>query len=303
MNINDIAAGSQIRIHASINNHNIVLMTEAIFGINAGLLCKPMEYFGKYMQFLEPSKVQIRNKRDGRIYKFMSTSITPVKTRYGNFHLIKCSSALEPENSRKSERFSLEKVGLFRISGNSATLHNCIVHDISMRGMSIIIDNNSKCKVGDRIDITFRYGELLHQYEVTAEVVRMFTVSGRPALGCSIANMNVDIIGLLNAKKNEKYGLSESSITATAPSTDTSTNLNPEISKEQQIVEVEEDLARQLIPEKDSPHRKISANPLDPANLEHISRKEPKTLRQQRKEARMAEQAKAIENLLDLRDV
>ena len=108
---------------------------------------------------------------------------------------------------------------------------------------------------------------------------------------------------LLNAKKNEKYGLSESSITATAPSTDTSTNLNPEISKEQQIVEVEEDLARQLIPEKDSPHRKISANPLDPANLEHISRKEPKTLRQQRKEARMAEQAKAIENLLDLRDV
>lgn len=302
MNINDIAAGSEIRIHASINKHNVVLMTEAIFGINAGLLVKPMEYFGKYMQFLEPSKVQIKNKRDGRVYKLMSTSITPVKTRYGNFHLIKCSSTLEPENTRKSERFSLEKMGVFRVNGNSAVLHNCIIHDISMRGMSLIVDNSSKCKVGDQVDITFRYGELLHQYEVTANVVRMFAVAGRPALGCSISNMNVDLIGLLNTKKNEKYGIAESGITATAPSTEVSTDLNPDISKEQQIIEVEEDLARQLIPEKGSPERKISANPLDPANLEHLKR-EPKTLRQQRKEARMAEQAKAIENLLDLRDV
>ena len=119
---------------------------------------------------------------------------------------------------------------------------------------------------------------------------------------CSISNMNVDLIGLLNTKKNEKYGIAESGITATAPSTEVSTDLNPDISKEQQIIEVEEDLARQLIPEKGSPERKISANPLDPANLEHLTR-EPKTLRQQRKEARLAEQAKAIENLLDLRDV
>lgn len=302
MNVNDIAAGSEIKIHASINKHNVVLMTEAIFGVQAGLLVKPMEYFGKYMQFLEPSSVQIRNKRDGRVYKFMSTSITPVKTRYGNFHLIRCSSALEPENSRKAERFSLEKVGLFRVNGNSAILHNCIVHDISMRGMSLIVDNSSKCKVGDQIDITFRYGELLHQYEVTANVVRMFAVAGRPALGCSIANMNVDLIGLLNSKKNEKYGIEESGIVATEPSKEIPTNLNPGISKEQQIVEVEEDLARQLIPEKNSPKRLISENPLDPANLEHISR-DSKSLRQQRKEARMAEQAKAIENLLDLRDV
>ena len=302
MVINDIAAGSEIKIHASINKHNVVLMTEAIFGVQAGLLVKPMEYFGKYMQFLEPSQVQIKNKRDGRVYNLMSTSITPVKTRYGNFHLIRCSSALEPENSRKAERFSLEKMGVFRINGNSAVLHNCIVHDISMRGMSVIVDNTSRCKVGDQIDITFRYGELLHQYEITAKVVRMFAVSGRPALGCSISNMNVDLIGLLNTKKNEKYGIEESGIIATAPSTEVPTNLNPEISKEQQIVEVEEDLARQLIPEKNSPKRLIGTNPLDPANLEHISR-EPKTLREQRKEARMKEQAKAIENLLDLRDV
>ena len=95
MNVNDISNGSVVKIYAAINGHSIVIMTEAIFGVSAGLIVKPMEYFGKYMQFLEPSSVEIRNKRDGRVYKFMSTTITPVKTRYGNFHLIK-SSSIQP---------------------------------------------------------------------------------------------------------------------------------------------------------------------------------------------------------------
>ena len=95
MKVSEISNGSEVKIHAAINGHSIVLMTEAIFGVAAGLLVKPMEYFGKYMQFLEPSSVEIRNKRDGRVYKFMSTTITPVKTRYGNFHLIK-SSSIQP---------------------------------------------------------------------------------------------------------------------------------------------------------------------------------------------------------------
>ena len=99
MVINDIAAGSEIKIHASINKHNVVLMTEAIFGVQAGLLVKPMEYFGKYMQFLEPSHVQIKNKRDGRVYSLMSTSITPVKTRYGNFRCI--GSCLQGHSNRR----------------------------------------------------------------------------------------------------------------------------------------------------------------------------------------------------------
>ena len=125
MNVNDIANGSEIKIYAAISGHSIVLMTEAIFGVSAGLLVKPMEYFGKYMQFLEPSQVQVLNKRDGRIYRFMSTTITPVKTRYGYFHLIRASSKLEPENSRKAERFYIEKLGLMSINGNNLDLKNC----------------------------------------------------------------------------------------------------------------------------------------------------------------------------------
>ena len=293
MNVNDIANGSEIKIYAAISGHSIVLMTEAIFGVSAGLLVKPMEYFGKYMQFLEPSQVQVLNKRDGRIYKFMSTTITPVKTRYGYFHLIRASSKLEPENSRKAERFYIEKLGLMSINGNNLDLKNCLVHDISLRGLSLVLDKNTSLKPGDHLNVMFRYGATLHNYEISTVVVRNFEIQGKRAVGCSISNLNVDLIGLLSKKRNEKYSAS-----AELPEI----SLNPEISQAQQIQEVEEDLAKYISPSEKKSLNITSngTNPLDPANLEHIT---DKSLRQKKKEEKMAQQARDIENLLDLRDI
>lgn len=293
MNVNDIANGSEIKIYAAISGHSIVLMTEAIFGVSAGLLVKPMEYFGKYMQFLEPSQVQVLNKRDGRIYRFMSTTITPVKTRYGYFHLIRASSKLEPENSRKAERFYIEKLGLMSINGNNLDLKNCLVHDISLRGLSLVLDKNTSLKPGDHLNVMFRYGATLHNYEISTVVIRNFEIQGKKAVGCSISNLNVDLIGLLSEKRNEKYSAS-----AELPEI----SLNPEISQAQQIQEVEEDLAKDISPSEKKSLNITSngTNPLDPANLEHIT---DKSLRQKKKEEKMAQQAKEIENLLDLRDI
>lgn len=290
MKVSEISNGSEVKIHARISGHSIVLMTEAIFGVSEGLLVKPMEYFGKYMQFLEPSNVEIRNKRDGRVYKFMSNSITPVKTRYGNFHLIKSSSSLEPENSRKAERFYIEKLGLMSINGNNQNLKNCIVHDISMRGISLIVDRTTNLKIGDHLDVMFRYGSVFHNYEISTVVVRNFMIQDKKAVGCSIDNLNVDFIGLLVSKKNELTKLDE------VPET----NLNPEISEKQQILEVEEDIAKKLIPERPATIT-IAANQSPYAASENGS--SPKTLREQKKEERMAKQAKDIEKLLDLRDI
>ncbi len=283
MNVNGIASGSDVKIHASIGGHNVVIMTEAIFGVAAGLLVKPMEYFGKYMQFLEPSKVEIRNKRDGRVYKFMSTTITPVKTRYGNFHLIRASSKLEPENSRRAERFSMEKLGLMSVNGNALNLKNCLIHDISLRGISLILDDYTFCKEGDRIDVRFRYGENLHTYEISTVVVRNFDIGGKRAVGCSISNLNVDLIGLLGSKRKEKYPQPESQEEIT---------LNPAIPEKQQIMEVNEDIAKDIIPERPAT---ITITP--------SSQPEGKTLRQQKREEVLKKESKEIENLLDLRDI
>ncbi len=284
MNVSEISNGSEVKIHAYINNHGIVLMTEAIFGVSAGLLVKPMEYFGKYMQFLEPSSVEIRNKRDGRIYKFMSTTITPVKTRYGNFHLIRSLSKLEPENTRRAERFYIEKLGLMSVNGNNQDLKNCLVHDISMRGISLILEKGTKVKIGDTLNVMFRYGATLHNYEITTMVVRNFEIQGKPAVGCSISNLNVDLIGLLSSKKKENQTELDN-----APEI----SLHPDVPQHQQVKDVEEDIAKELVPERPTT---ITITPNDSLSSD-------KTLRQQRKEERMAQQAREIENLLDLRDV
>ena len=291
MTVNEISNGSLVKIHAAIGGHSIVLMTEAIFGVSVGLLVKPMEYFGKYMQFLEPSKIEIRNKRDGRVYKFQSTTITPVKTRYGNFHLIRSESSLKPENSRRAERFFIDRLGLMSVNGNSTNLKNCIIYDISMRGIALILDAHTRLKIGDQLDVMFRYGPTLHNYEVSTVVVRYFEVDGKRAVGCSISNISVDLIGLVDSKKKEQH-----------PDLDKipSTILNPDISKEQTKVEVEADIARDEIPEQPKTIT-ITGNPLDPSKLEHVEK--PVSMRQAKKEEKMARQAREIENLLDLRDI
>jgi len=299
MKVSEISNGSEVKIHASIAGHGIVLMTEAIFGVSVGLLVKPMEYFGKYMQFLEPSNVEIRNKRDGRVYKFMSTTITPVKTRYGNFHLIRSSSALQPENSRRAERFFIDKLGLMSENGNNYDLKNCIVHDISLRGISLILDKHSNPKPGDRIDVMFRYGALLHNYELSTVVVRNFEVKDKKAVGCSISNLNVDLIGLLVSMKNDIVKLDE------LPET----NLNPEITEKQQIKEVDEDIESDDISERPATIT-IASNGYELAKYyekgaasSSSDNTNEKTLRQLRREQKQTEQAKRIENLLDLRDI
>ena len=294
MKVSEIANGSEVKIYAAISGHSVVIMTEAIFGVNVGLLVRPMEYFGKYIQFLEPSNVQIRNKRDGRVYKFMSTAISPVKTRYGNFHLIRCSSMLEPENSRRAERFYIEKLGLISVNGNNMQLRNCLVHDISMRGISLVVDDDTECVPGDKIDVMFRYGATLHNYELSTVVVRNFKLGKKNAVGCSISNLNIDLIGLLSSKKNEKQTKLDD-----APAT----NLNPEITEQQQILEVEEDVAKDIIPERPATITIRSGKQMDLKDMEENAGSDDMTTLRRDKEKKMADERRKIESLLDLRNI
>ncbi|MBO4912232.1 MAG: PilZ domain-containing protein [Butyrivibrio sp.] len=294
MKVSEIANGSEVKIYAAISGHSVVIMTEAIFGVNVGLLVRPMEYFGKYIQFLEPSNVQIRNKRDGRVYKFMSTAISPVKTRYGNFHLIRCSSKLEPENSRRAERFYIEKLGLISVNGNNMQLRNCLVHDISMRGISLVVDDETECVPGDKIDVMFRYGATLHNYELSTVVVRNFKLGKKNAVGCSISNLNIDLIGLLSSKKNEKKTQLDE-----APAT----NLNPKISEEQQILEVEEDVARDIIPERPATITIRSGDQLNLKKLDDSADSDDMAILRRNKEQKIADERREIESIIDLRNI
>ena len=177
-------------------------------------------------------------------------------------------------------------------------LRNCIVHDISMRGISLVMEDGTTCIPGDKIDVMFRYGATLHNYELKTVVVRNFKVGRKNAVGCSIENLNVDLIGLLTAKKEEMRSEMENNNAKEE-------TLNPQIPKEQQLRELEEDVANK----KDSQRLRTitirSGEPLIPKNLEHPLRdvRDNRTFRQRNKEKKFAEQARRIENLLDLRNL
>ncbi len=208
MKLSDVMKDSKIKIHASINGHGILLITKAVVGVRDGLLVESLTYFGSDMEFREPSKIFAYNKRDGRTYEFDAASIGPVTTKYGHFHLIRCTEDSVPVNRRRSERYSIDKLGVLKI--NKGDIRNALVYDISMRGIAFILDSEAKCRLGDKITASFRYDpNYFHFYACEATVVRAFTIDSQIAIGCSIDSMGADLITLITNRKNAKNGIIE----------------------------------------------------------------------------------------------
>lgn len=197
---------SKIKIRGSINGHGILLITKAVVGVRDGLLVDSLTYFGDDLEFREPSKIIAINKRDGRTYEFEAQSIGPVTTKYGHFHLIRCTQDGVVINRRKSERYDIDKLGVVRINGGD--IRNALIYDISMRGIAFILDSNAKCRLGDHITASFRYDpDYFHFYTCEATVVRAFSIDKQIAIGCTLDSMGADLITLISNKRKEKNGI------------------------------------------------------------------------------------------------
>lgn len=220
MKISEVMKDSKIKIHATINGHGILLITKAEVGVRDGLLVDSLTYFDEDLTFSEPSKVVAVNKRDGRSYEFMATRIGPVDTRYGKFHLIRCTDDGRIVNRRQAERYDIDKLGVIRI-GDNKDIRNALVYDISMKGIAFILDSDTPVKKGDHIIASFRYDpNYFHFYACEATVVRMFTLNGQPAIGCTLDAMGADLVTLISSKKKEKLGLNVDDILGISDSPD-----------------------------------------------------------------------------------
>lgn len=220
MKLSDVMKDSKIKIHASINGHGILLITKAEIGVRDGLLVDSLTYFDEDLVFTEPSKVVAVNKRDGRSYEYEASRIAPVETKYGKFHLIRCTDEGKIVNRRQAERYDIDRLGVIRI-GDSKDIRNALVYDISMKGIAFILDTEASVKVGDHIIASFRYDPTyFHFYACEATVVRVFMMNGQPAVGCTLDAMGADLVTLISNKKKEKLGLKVDDILAIAESPD-----------------------------------------------------------------------------------
>lgn len=220
MKLSDVMKDSKIKIHATINGHGILLITKAEVGVRDGLLVDSLTYFEEDLTFSEPSKIVAINKRDGRSYEFTATRIGPVDTRYGKFHLIRCTEDGRIINRRMAERYDIDRLGVIRI-GDKKDIRNALVYDISMKGIAFILDTDATTKIGDHIIASFRYDpNYFHFYACEATVVRKFTLNGQPAIGCTLDAMGADLVTLISSKKKEKHGLNVDDILGISESPD-----------------------------------------------------------------------------------
>ncbi len=207
MKLSEVMKNSKIKIHATINGHGILLITKAEVGVRDGLLVDSLTYFDEDLTFEGPAKVVAINKRDGRSYEFTATRIGPVETRYGKFHLIRCTDDGIIINRRNAERYDIDRLGVIRI-GDRKDIRNALVYDIYMKGIAFILDSNTETKIGDHIIASFRYDpNYFHFYACEATVVRKFTLNGQPAIGCTLDAMGADLVTLISSKKKEKLGI------------------------------------------------------------------------------------------------
>ena len=86
---------------------------------------------------------------------------------------------------------------------NKKIAMSVIVNDISLRGFSVMVNKNCKCKVGDKIKIEFLKNSMGKKMVIGGVVVRNFSIGGIDALGCEIEDINSVVLDYILEKKNE----------------------------------------------------------------------------------------------------
>ncbi|MCR5544935.1 MAG: PilZ domain-containing protein [Lachnospiraceae bacterium] len=204
MLIKDAMRGSSVLVEIEIQGQPVLISTQVIFGTSEGLLVNRIFIGDGDLIWRRPSTVTIQNKRDGKTYIFDAASIEPFETQYGFVHRIISNAEGLQKEMREAERMEVIRLGSVFSHGIT---YKAIVYDISATGIAVILDGNVHIKIGDNCSIRFTMGdsaEVLHAYEIDANVVRFFEVKGRVAMGCTVKYMPPGLLESLNHKESEK---------------------------------------------------------------------------------------------------
>ncbi len=204
MQISEIKNGSEVSIDIVIQGQEVSISTTALLSAGTGLLVDRIMIGDGDLIWRRPCKVVVKNTGDGRTYVFNAISIEPVQVRGQVVHRIICEIEGEQKQMRVAQRMEVIRLGSCFVHGVN---YKAIIYDISETGVAVILDGNVKMKIGDEVSIRFTMadpGEVLHVYELTAQVVRFFDVQGRVAIGCRITSMPDGLIFDLHLKEQEK---------------------------------------------------------------------------------------------------
>jgi hypothetical protein len=204
MRLSEVKTGSEVEVQIEIQDQPVTLKTKSQFAAGTGLVVDRIMIGDGDLIWRRPCKVTVHNAKDGNTYLFDAMSIEPAQTQMGSVHRIVCEVEGEQKQMRVAQRIEVVRLGNCFVHGVN---YKAIIYDISESGVAVILDGNVRMKIGDEVTIRFSMtdpGEVLHVYELTAQVVRFFDVQGRVAIGCRITGMPDGLMWDINLREQEK---------------------------------------------------------------------------------------------------
>ena len=204
MRLSEVKTGSEVEVQIEIQDQPVTLKTKSQFAVGTGLVVDRIMIGDGDLIWHRPCKVTVHNAKDGNTYLFDAMSIEPAQTQMGSVHRIVCEVEGEQKQMRVAQRIEVVRLGNCFVHGVN---YKAIIYDISESGVAVILDGNVRMKIGDEVTIRFSMtdpGEVLHVYELTAQVVRFFDVQGRVAIGCRITGMPDGLMWDINLREQEK---------------------------------------------------------------------------------------------------
>jgi hypothetical protein len=210
MKINEMSQGKKIIIKMVHNNkeHNIEATVLTKYG--NGVLITPVYVEGRIIDYCSNASFEYEEDFSGIKHFFKVESLNRVDFSGSDFHVLSGKEVILANNQRKAERYYAEISGKVQLN-NKVTL-SAIVHDVSLRGMSLMVSDAGEYNVGDSIKVMFHKDKTSSRIDVYGKVVRKFNIGGRTAVGCVLNNFSADYINFVMTKRFEKLKNAEAKV-------------------------------------------------------------------------------------------
>nr|WP_297765235.1 PilZ domain-containing protein [uncultured Butyrivibrio sp.] len=202
MKIYDIPQATKITINLVHNNQNKTVDATVLTRYGDGILITPVQVDGRLIDICSNAHFEYIENIRGVKHLFQADTISRVDFAGTDFHVITGKEIILGDHQRKAERYSVQ---LMCNAVINKTRHiSVVLHDISLRGFSLMVGKNTGFYVGDKVKLEFMKNELSPKLVLNGVIVRNFTVGGYNAIGCEIENINPRVLGFIMEKKAEK---------------------------------------------------------------------------------------------------
>lgn len=199
MDITDFSTGTEITIYIPILDKMIPAVCKVVGPRGDGIMVTQPKYKGVPLNEMHDFSFSIHDK-DNNKYNFVCSLIQPISQLGNMFYYMEGLKGIDTKNYRKAARYPVGIKGSAYV-GKEADVQ-VVIYDISMRGISFVMEREAVFRIGDEVTITFQEKERSRHLVVPATVVRKFSLDEFEAYGCRMHDMGTDVMAFVKKVKD-----------------------------------------------------------------------------------------------------